>query len=638
MQEQDIMLDHSSSARTQGKFQLHIDFNMTCSNNDSSVDIDSAIPSSSTLLHHHLPRINTQESTNYFYEDSEMHGNNGDATSTNVDDDESQQQQLNALTQAMNLLTIIVASTEEDVALQADMDIDHINQSWKLEQTGFPRLYNACKQMKEHLRLSSMETDQSILSIHEAYQKTISEQKKNDKLKRVIYKLVRENKDLQIENRRLQSDLDYCRREKKILKHSIRDHLKAYQYSHSDGNIRYQEDETKSSCDPKEGSSCHDASTSQFGTSPFSTFVTKGCATLRLEKREKPKRSISRSVMNYVKSFKSEKERGEEQVEDNVPTTPKKNEEKNYDVSTDGESHHDDDCNEYHIVTPTMTGVVNSTSTDSIQDCITISPSVPCMNNSLSSTTISTLSPVPLLNDDASPIEPHNEYSDDENSSSENLIPPSTRTPSSEEGNDENRSEMGQVKKERDIKEKNCVSDDTDSTPEIPVNSSDDEDGDTLGDAQKTKNGKNDEQDERFHNASSPTIDMKGEKEEKEKNETSQKPIPSPQPKTFEIKFENNDIGLQLLPIRDPKAKRTLFLVCGFQGFDKDIETKPPLGARLIKVGANDLEKESWIMLNLIAFLKKNDTAPFTMCFRDDPVSPDHWEKVRARYRRNAGS
>lgn len=178
--------------------------------------------------------------------------------------------ELQALTEAMGYLTIIISSPHDDEKeIQADAAIDQLLQNWKLEHTGFPRLYNTAKQMKQHLRLTAMEADSHIADMNIAHQSTIKAREKNDKLKKIIVKTASENDKLRNENALLVSEIRSRKKEMKLIVRSIRNYFNQSEYEN-------EEKETISESDD--------------GTylSMASSLVTDyGCATLRLEEKKR---------------------------------------------------------------------------------------------------------------------------------------------------------------------------------------------------------------------------------------------------------------------------------------------------------------------------------------------------------------
>lgn len=140
-------------------------------------------------------------------------------------------EQLQALTEAIQLLTTSITSTrttkdtDRPNDLYADQELDKLAKIWKLEQTGFARLYNACKQLKENLRLTAIEADNSIKDVNSAQQELVMEKNKVNKMNRAIKSLYKENKNLRKSQTALESQLKSCKKEKKAIVHGIRGYI-----------------------------------------------------------------------------------------------------------------------------------------------------------------------------------------------------------------------------------------------------------------------------------------------------------------------------------------------------------------------------------------------------------------------------
>jgi len=146
------------------------------------------------------------------------------------DDENEIKEQLQALTEAIQLLTTSITGThtkdtDRQNDLCADQELDKLDKIWKLEQTGFARLYNACKQLKENLRLTAIEADDSIKDVTSVQQELVMEKNKGVKMNRAIKSLYKENKTLRKTQAALESQLKSCKKEKKAIVHGIRGYI-----------------------------------------------------------------------------------------------------------------------------------------------------------------------------------------------------------------------------------------------------------------------------------------------------------------------------------------------------------------------------------------------------------------------------
>ena len=153
-------------------------------------------------------------------------------TDEEPDDEHEIKEQLQALTEAIQLLTMSITSTcsstkdmDRQNDLYADQELDKLEKRWKLEQTGFARLYNACKQLKENLRLTVIEADDSIKDVNSVQQELVNEKTKMNKMNRAIKALYKENKTLRKTQTALESQLKSCKKEKKAIVHGIRGYI-----------------------------------------------------------------------------------------------------------------------------------------------------------------------------------------------------------------------------------------------------------------------------------------------------------------------------------------------------------------------------------------------------------------------------
>ncbi len=148
--------------------------------------------------------------------------------------------QLKAITHALALLSRKINSIQYDLdsnnlngtvtmeelsEFEIDQELDGLLQSWKLEQTCFPKFYNTCMQLKQNLYLISLEADQVLSDNQTLHQELNDEIRRGTKMRRVIQKLCKENKKLKKQNKNIQGDLKRCKRDKRQLIKSVRDYL-----------------------------------------------------------------------------------------------------------------------------------------------------------------------------------------------------------------------------------------------------------------------------------------------------------------------------------------------------------------------------------------------------------------------------
>jgi hypothetical protein len=177
-----------------------------------------------------------------------------------------------------------------------------------LEQTGFPALYNTCKQLQENLRLTALEADESIHDVHLARQEFVNEKSKVMKMNRAIMNLYKDNKAQQKSNDDLELEVRSCKKEKIAILSGIRGYLNSTRrneeakqsHEYHNGPLSENLDETKENESISTShtldesinlqlTSFESASSIEAPTTPSSTcsslITDDECATLRLAKR-----------------------------------------------------------------------------------------------------------------------------------------------------------------------------------------------------------------------------------------------------------------------------------------------------------------------------------------------------------------
>ena len=89
----------------------------------------------------------------------------------------------------------------------------------------------------------------------------------------------------------------------------------------------------------------------------------------------------------------------------------------------------------------------------------------------------------------------------------------------------------------------------------------------------------------------------------------------------------------ELLPFRNFKDSLCgkhhdhIYLVCGHYGFDRDLNTLPALGARLVKVNGESVA--NWTLDRIKESIKYMDCGFITMSFRNEPLTPKQKELLQ---------
>merc|ERR1719445_60533 len=103
--------------------------------------------------------------------------------------------------------------------------MEELQSEWKLEETGFARLFNACKQMQNTLRLTSLEADEALSDAQRSNDIASAARHQAEKMEKEIGELQRENSYLQQKNDVLLKKLQEQRLQKKLMKRSVRNLL-----------------------------------------------------------------------------------------------------------------------------------------------------------------------------------------------------------------------------------------------------------------------------------------------------------------------------------------------------------------------------------------------------------------------------
>jgi len=134
--------------------------------------------------------------------------------------------EVEVLTEAINLLSTILVSTES--CGSQDARLDELQSRWKLEDTGFIRLYNSCMQLKQTLHLTASEAELAVIDVHETNKKIQNERLKRNKLSTALKKMCKENHALRDQNNELAVELHSYKEEKKSTLRSLRKYVRSW--------------------------------------------------------------------------------------------------------------------------------------------------------------------------------------------------------------------------------------------------------------------------------------------------------------------------------------------------------------------------------------------------------------------------
>ncbi len=208
--------------------------------------------------------------------------------------------EVTVLTEAINLLTnSIIAIEKEEVGCFEDEDsnkkLDAMLREWKLEDTGFVRLYNACMQMKQTLRLTAIEADEAVNDVNKTNILLRYEKHKSKKMKAALMNLCEENNHLRERNQELERQSEQHRDEMNVVSRSLRKFAKSWRKERKDFQMKNENicvlahEEMMRMSGEKTTIDCSESVSVCTAISSTSLITHDTSATLRLEKHEKPK-------------------------------------------------------------------------------------------------------------------------------------------------------------------------------------------------------------------------------------------------------------------------------------------------------------------------------------------------------------
>mmetsp|Transcript_5646 Transcript_5646/g.6929 ORF Transcript_5646/g.6929 Transcript_5646/m.6929 type:complete len:344 (+) Transcript_5646:3-1034(+) len=209
--------------------------------------------------------------------------------------------ELAVLTEAIHLLTKSIIATEKEVGCFEDEHskrLETLLREWKLEDTGFVRLYNACMQMKQTLRLTAIEADEAVNDVNKTNKLLYYERHKSKKMKAAMMNLCEENHVLRERNQELEIEKEQHQKEMNVVSRSLRKFVKYWRKEREDFQMNNEnifvmahEERMRASHDYKAMGTekCADCSESVSTIISSTSLITDDtCATLRLENHEKP--------------------------------------------------------------------------------------------------------------------------------------------------------------------------------------------------------------------------------------------------------------------------------------------------------------------------------------------------------------
>ena len=175
-----------------------------------------------------------------------------------------------------------------------DQRLEQLQNEWKLEETGFCRLYNTCMQMKQCNKLAIIEADQVVKDVNKANYALLGEREKVHKLQLEVERLQNDHSTVCAKYNMLQEKYKKCKEEKSFVINYFKKVARAWRKEREDMKYEYKTEVTKVQTVHRE---CTDGSESIATTATSTSLITDdGCATLRLEKSEKPKSLFSKFI------------------------------------------------------------------------------------------------------------------------------------------------------------------------------------------------------------------------------------------------------------------------------------------------------------------------------------------------------
>ena len=200
------------------------------------------------------------------------------------------------LIEAINLLTASIITSgrgvkQYDTENYVDKRLEQLQREWKLEETGFVRLHNSCMQLKQSLQLVAVEADEAVNDFNRVNNLLLHEKLKVESMKMTTKKICDENDKLRRRNKELEDLLKQQREEKSQILRAVRKFIR---------KMREERDEIYSNYEISLSSHLKNLHVDKMKRSDRkypscylpSSVTDGGCATLRLEMKQKNKTQI----------------------------------------------------------------------------------------------------------------------------------------------------------------------------------------------------------------------------------------------------------------------------------------------------------------------------------------------------------
>jgi len=126
-------------------------------------------------------------------------------------------EQIRALTEGIRILTSILRTPSE--CPDGIKRIEQLQSTWRLEDTGFSCLFNACTQMQNTLHLTSLESDRNFNECERVREIASAAKLEEENMKKKVFTLEQEKIELQKKNFILVKD---HKKERKVVARSVR--------------------------------------------------------------------------------------------------------------------------------------------------------------------------------------------------------------------------------------------------------------------------------------------------------------------------------------------------------------------------------------------------------------------------------
>jgi len=226
-------------------------------------------------------------------------------------------EQLTVLTEAIRILTRIVTTPSppcSSESFDAEKKIEQLHLTWRLEDTGFSKLFNACKQMQDALRLTSLEADKAFDDVQRASDAAVVREREDEMKNEKIFTLQEEILELERKNQILMGEVKDHKKQKKVIARSVRKFVNAMNEGHTDSSAP--------TTPNNQGLGLNNIPQLQYITSISPSFSTSeedseeispplvtddGCATVRLAQRQA--RKSKRERVSTIRSKKKIRQR-----------------------------------------------------------------------------------------------------------------------------------------------------------------------------------------------------------------------------------------------------------------------------------------------------------------------------------------